>query len=150
MQRLEVSGAVRPTYGSLGVRRLTYHYVSGERFKSRFPAKLRRAITELPILLKKIHKNAFWPEYEAPRGGGKEKEQHQQKTEYFKDASAGGWLGEVAFYSIPGAEEKEEQVVSFHSFFLWTLRRLNTSLKYLNTRPVKAHSSASPHNSFRK
>ena len=25
MQRLEVSGAVRPTYGSLGVKRLTKH-----------------------------------------------------------------------------------------------------------------------------
>jgi len=34
MQRLEVSGAVRPIYGSLGVKRLSYKYFSWSRNNS--------------------------------------------------------------------------------------------------------------------
>ena len=71
-------------------------------------------------------------------GGGRE--HLKQKTEYFKDASGGGWLGEVAFYSIPRAEEKE-QVVSF-PFFLF----VDTQAPEIPVQKicVKAHSSARP------
>jgi hypothetical protein len=50
------------------------------------------------------------------RGGGKSIS--SKKLEYFKDASGGVWLRELAFYSIPGLGEKR-RAGSFVPFFLF-------------------------------